>query len=417
VVTATTTAVLDELAAAAGAARAATGDDAVGGVAPAVVASPTTTGAVAAAVRVCARRDLAVVARGHGTKLTWGAPPERLDVVLDLSGLAGVVEHEAGDLVATVRAGTGLDALAAALAPAGQRLAADPVVSPSAAGPGTLGGLIATAATGPRRLSAGAVRDLLIGATVVRADGEVARAGGKVVKNVAGYDLCKLLAGSWGTLAVITEATVRLHPVAPAAAWVRLPVTTGTLPGLAATLAASQSAPVAVEADLGTDGSGEVAVLVEGGPAGVAGRASALASLGAGSGVDDAAPPWWGRPPWPDGGTALRLTFALSGLDGLLRALAGTGLAWQVRGSVAAGVVHAGLAATADPDDVVAAVTGLRAARSAWAGDVVVLDAPGPVRGAVDLWGPAGGLELMRRVKATFDPGRRLAPGRFVGGI
>ena len=116
-------------------------------------------------------------------------------MVLDLTGLDQLVEHTAGDLVAVVQAGRRLDDLAEDLAAAGQRLAVDPPRR------GTVGGLVATAATGPARLFAGPVRDLVIGVTVVRADGVLAKSGGKVVKNVAGYDLGKLLTGSFGTLA------------------------------------------------------------------------------------------------------------------------------------------------------------------------------------------------------------------------
>ena len=125
-----------------------------------------------------------------------------------------VIEHAAGDLVARVQAGTTMGQLAAVLATAGQQLALD---APAEA---TVGGVIATGTAGPRRFRYGAPRDLLIGLTVVRADGVVAHSGGKVVKNVAGYDLGKLFAGSRGTLGLITEATFRLHPLPAEVAYV-----------------------------------------------------------------------------------------------------------------------------------------------------------------------------------------------------
>ncbi|MEP6629392.1 MAG: FAD-binding oxidoreductase, partial [Lapillicoccus sp.] len=179
-----------------GAARDGLESDRVGGMRPRWVASPTDEAGVSALLRVADEKGLAVVPRGSGTKLSWGADPERLDVVLDLSGLDRLVEHAAGDLIAVVGAGRPLDALQRDLASAGQWLAVDP------ARRGTVGGLVATATTGPTRLLHGPVRDLVIGATMVRADGVVARSGGKVVKNVAGYDLGKLLTGSYGTLGV-----------------------------------------------------------------------------------------------------------------------------------------------------------------------------------------------------------------------
>ncbi|HET9690630.1 MAG TPA: FAD-binding oxidoreductase [Acidimicrobiales bacterium] len=384
-----------------------------GGAGAPEVVRPATTAEVAATLR---DRPGAVLVRGTATKLAWGGEPRAVDLVVDTTALAGVVEHVAGDLVVTVRAGTTLEALDAAVAPFGQRLAADPVVGPGAAGRGTVGGLVATAATGPLRLSVGAVRDLLIGAEVVRADGVVARAGGKVVKNVAGYDLCKLLTGSWGTLAVLTAATFRLHPRPAATRWVLVPeLPTGAVVGAIGALRRSQLAPAAVEVDW-AGGHGRLAVLIEGTEEGAGARADAAAAL-AGGRPAPAAPPWWGRPPWPAGGTGLRVTFGLSGLAPLLDAVDATGLPWAVRGSAAVGVVHAGVGPDHEPAAVAAAVVAVRAAAARAGGQVVVLDAPAPVRAEVDVWGPADGLAVMRRVKAAFDPGGRLAPGRFVGGI
>ena len=158
-------------------------------------------------LRVAAEQAWRSCRAGAGTKLGWGHPPERVDLVLDTTRLDGVVEHAAGDLVVVVGAGCRLDDLQATLAGAGQWLAVDPPRG------GTVGGVVATAATGPTALPARPVRDLVIGMTVVRADGVVAKSGGKVVKNVAGYDLGKLLTGSYGTLGVVTEVAFRLHPL------------------------------------------------------------------------------------------------------------------------------------------------------------------------------------------------------------
>src|SRR3989440_827910 len=149
----------------------------------------------------------AVLFRGAGTKQDWGHPPRHVDLIVDTGRLTGVVEHAAGDLIVVVRAGTPMAELAEKLAPAGQQLALD-VPLPGA----SVGGTVAVNTSGPRRMLYGTVRDLLIGVTIVRADGVVAKAGGKVVKNVAGYDLGKLLTGSYGTLGLIVELAVRLHP-------------------------------------------------------------------------------------------------------------------------------------------------------------------------------------------------------------
>ena len=165
-------------------------------------------------MRAAAEHELAVVARGAGGRLGWGVPPSRCDLMVDMSRMSSVVEHSAGDLVARVQAGARMGDVAAALGRDGQELALD---VPDGA---TVGGVVASGLAGPRRLRYGTPRDLLIGITIVRADGTVARSGGKVVKNVAGYDLGKLLAGSAGTLALITEATFRLHPLPAARVYV-----------------------------------------------------------------------------------------------------------------------------------------------------------------------------------------------------
>src|SRR5580692_10073575 len=171
--------------------------DAIAGVVASFVAFPASTQEASALLRAAAAFDLAVVPRGAGTGLGWGPPPSACDLVIDLSAMDQVIEHAAGDLVARVQAGATFGGVASVLAQAGQELALD---VPADA---TIGGVVATGTAGPRRLRYGSPRDLLIGVTAVRADGVVAHAGGKVVKNVAGYDIGKLLAGSQGTLALI----------------------------------------------------------------------------------------------------------------------------------------------------------------------------------------------------------------------
>jgi len=330
-----------------------------------------------------------------------------VDLLVDTRRLDRVVEHAAGDLVAVVQAGVPLAALAERLAGAGQRLAVDEVV------PGTtIGGALATGLTGPRRLQVGGVRDLVLGATLVRADGVVARSGGKVVKNVAGYDVAKLVCGAYGTLGLVTEAAFRLHPVSPAAGYAAVRVPDGAAAHAAVQrVLHAQFVPSAVEVDRPEPGGPvEVALLVEGTEAGVAARlAQALAALGPGAAETDR-PPWWSR--LPAGEVVVKATAELAGVGRLLDGVEKAGRA-AVRGSAGVGVFHLGL----DAADAAGFVTALRAAAPAWSGSVVVLAAPPAVRSAVDAWGPVSGLTLMRRVKEQFDPDGRLSPGRFVGGI
>ena len=372
--------VLDELT------RPAGDHDVVGGVPARLVAAPGTTEEAAALVTVAAAADLTVVVRGAGTKLDWGPPPEELDLIIDTRRLAGVVEHAAGDLITIVRAGTPLAGL-----PLGDQLLA--LDGPIGA---TIGGTVAANTSGPRRLHYGTVRDLLIGITVVRPDGRIAKSGGKVVKNVAGYDLGKLYTGSYGTLGLITECAFRLHPRPRAALFVRAQAPAQD----AAKVRELRVAPAAIEVD---SASGELAVLLEGTPDGVRERAELVAKATAG-GITAEPPPWWGVDPWPRGGIAVKLSVPLSGVAELAAGPV------AVRGSAGAGVLYAAASGLTE-------VERLRAQCVRLGGHAVVLTAPPEVRDILDMWGPVPGLPLMRRIKEQFDPGRRFAPGRFVGGI
>ncbi|HET7387372.1 MAG TPA: FAD-binding oxidoreductase [Nocardioidaceae bacterium] len=397
--------------------------DAVDGVQAALVASPTTADQVAELMRACAAHDLAVVVRGHGTKLTWGRPPERADVIADLSGMDQVLDHAAGDLVAATQAGTRLADLQKVLAEQGQRLSVDETV-PGA----SIGGTLATATSGPTRLAVGTPRDLLIGITVVRADGVVAKAGGRVVKNVAGYDLGKLMVGSFGTLAVVVDAHFRLHPLPAERRHLGVPIESADHAyQVAQAVLHAQVVPAAVEVDWPSRGAGTLTVQLAGIPEGVAGRtATALELLGDAVTEDPTPPEWWGSYPWMDTtvdaigarATALKLTFALSGLPAVLAAARDTpGAPVTLRGSAGVGVVYGAIAPDCPVEAVREAVGRLRDTCTAHGGSLVVLDAASEVKQEVDTWGPVSGLDLMRRVKHEFDPGRRLAPGRFVGGI
>jgi len=408
-----------------------------------------------------------------------------------------VVEHAAGDLVARVQAGVSVARLGEVLAGAGQQLALDPPPSAPSGADGaapdwlgaTVGGTLATGAAGPRRLRYGTPRDLVIGITVVRADGTVAKSGGKVVKNVAGYDLGRLFTGSFGTLGLIVEAVFRLHPLPASTAFV-----TADCPGpdeayrAVAAAAGSGLAPSAVEIDRVAHGAPvRVAVLLEGDPDGTAERAALLCSLlGAGAAARPSPPAWWGWPATRDGragangqpgdggsaagdrsvagdrsaagepgggsagsatggagepgqaGTLVRIAFWAAALPRVVRvidtAARAAGLDPAVGGSAAAGVIYVGTGPEADPAAVAAFVAGLRAALARGDADArpatapapdsppvlasaVVVHAPPGVRELVDPWGPVPSLPLMRAVKDQFDPGHRMAPGRFAGGI
>jgi glycolate oxidase FAD binding subunit len=345
--------------------------------------------------------------------------------VVDTLRMDAVVEHAAGDLVARVQAGARMGDVARLLAAAGQEIALDVPAS------ATVGGVVASGLAGSRRLRYGSPRDLLIGITVVRADGTVAKSGGKVVKNVAGYDLGKLFAGSAGTLGLITEATFRLHPLPEARAFVVAEFGAAAEAGEAVAAAAnSQLVASAVELSRSSPGGPvRVGVLLEGSQDGTAARASRMAELlspakpGSAAEVSASAPSWWPRPPEADDGTLIRVSFWVSALGGVLDAIdeaaRETGVSPQLAGSGGAGVVYV----SCPPEDPAAAFVGaLRGALEHERGGVVVLAAPATVRDALVASGGMAGarqpaLSLMRAVKDQFDPGHRMAPGRFPEGI
>jgi glycolate oxidase FAD binding subunit len=390
--------------------------DTVDGVVPGLVARPADTAQVAEVLKAAHAHGLTVVPRGRGTKLSWGTAPTSADVLLDVSALGQVLDHAAGDLIVDTQAGVPLATVQEVVAQGGQRLSLDETVTGA-----SIGGSLATNASGPRRVAVGTARDLLIGITVVRADGVVAKAGGRVVKNVAGYDLGKLLVGSFGTLAVITEAVFRLHPAPSASRWVTVPVADPVqAQDVVQSVIHAQAVPAAIEVEW-AEGAGSVSVLLEGRDTGVDGRTSTvLALLGEASSASEDPPASGATYPWDvsatgdDRATALKLTFALSGLSDVLTVAGETGL--RVRGSAGAGVLYAALD-TGTPQQVVDVVHRLRDTCTRHGGSTVVVDAPAAVKAAVEVWGPVPAIDLMLRVKSQFDPDHRLAPGRYVGGI
>jgi glycolate oxidase FAD binding subunit len=402
-------------------ARPAADGDAILGRAPRLVLEPASVAEAAEALRGLAADRLAVTFVGGGTDLGLGAPPSRLDAVLHTRRLGRIREHAPSDQIVAVEGGMTLAALQQHLAPHGQRLALDPPFPERA----TLGGIVAASAFGPRRLRYGAIRDLVIGITVVRADGVVARGGGKVVKNVAGFDLPRLFCGSLGTLGLVAEVVLRLHPLPERSATVVVRRLTAAEAG-AATRAVLDARLEPVAAAALPDGDRfTLAIRFEASWPGV-GDALARALSGplpAGEAVegDEEAALWARHDVVRSGGDVrAKATFPPARLEAAVAALQ------PVRGALRAGavVLHPalGIAFVSGALDDAAAVAGaIEAARDALRpgnGALVLAAAPPALRARVDPWGtPPSAVEVMRRLKRELDPDGRLAPGRFVGGI
>ena len=415
---ATSSALVDDLAALVGGqARAATSTDRIGGVPARLVAAPGSTEEAAALLTACAASDLAVGIRGQGTALSWGSPPRRLDVIIETRRLDQVVEHVAGDLVAVVQAGLTLDALNERVGQHGQQLALDQP-RPGA----SIGGTLSTARCGARRVHYGSPRDLVLGVTLVLADGVVAHAGGTVVKNVAGYDLAKLVTGAYGTLGLITEAVFRLHPLPPKTRWlgVSCPDAEDAV-RRALTVNGSQLAPGAVEVRRAPGAEGvELLVLLEGTEHGVEERTpDVLRLLGDSAHEVSTDTAMVDALPGAAGDVLIKTAVPMTGLSTLLKAVAAaedaTDVPLHLSGSAGVGVLHVSAPADADVEALADVLTRLRAA--CIGGSAVLVHGPAALRACVDPWGPVPGLDLMRRVKDQFDPGGAMAPGRFVGGI
>lgn len=405
--------------------RAGAPDDAIQGVVPRLVVEPATVPEAVEAMARAAADGKSVAFVGGGTDLGLGNRPARLDTVVRTGSLSRLVDHAPADQVVTAQAGMTLAALAAVLARHGQRLALDAPFPARA----TVGGVVAANAFGPRRARYGAPRDLVLGVSLVRSDGTAVRGGSKVVKNVAGFDLPRLMVGSLGTLALLTEVTFRLHPLPETEATVLLPgLDVGQVRSIAAAWRTAQLEPTSAVAVFASDRL-DLGVRFEGFEAGVADQVTRMLELArkgglaaARSGAPEAAA-FWARHDRvrEQGSLRVKLVATPSRLPEMVR-----GWIPAVLGelSPAAAAVYPTLGigfVSGDPASPAGVATGLRDARAAAVavgGSLVVCEAPTAVRPAVDPWGPPPpSLDLMRALKDRFDPDRRLAPGRFLGGI
>jgi glycolate oxidase FAD binding subunit len=405
--------------------RAGTSADAILGALPKEVFSPSTVEEAAAVLGEKAGARASVGFVGGGTALGLGRPPRRLDAVLRTEHLTRIVEYAPSDQIIVVEAGLTLAALQRAVAAHRQRLALDPPLAERR----TIGGLLATNGFGPRRTRYGSLRDLIIGVSLVRADGVLARGGGKVVKNVAGFDLPKMMVGSLGTLGLVATATFRLHPLPESD--ITLVARERTARGvreLVSAMRGAQLEPAAVAALLQGQRF-EVAIRFEGFPAGVAEQRDRLRQLVGGPGgacdvLDEAAAAaFWARHDAARTAGPFRAKVAMlpSAFEEFFERVFPT---FRAALSEAAFAVYPTLGISffsGVPSGDVAAAAAIASARSflaAGGGSLVLEEAPDGVRAHADPWGPPpAAFELMRALKARLDPEGRLNPGRFVGGI
>jgi len=398
----------------------ASSSDMIDGLRPTKVIAPATALEVAKVLQYCSSAGLGVVPRGGGTKLGLGNRPEKADVILSTERLNRVVEHVWGDMVAIVEAGCTIDKLQRALQPHRQRLAIDPLWPEKT----TVGGLLATAESGTLRIRYGAVRDLVLGVEVALADGSLIKAGGKVVKNVAGYDLTKLMIGSLGTLGVITRAAFRLHPV---------PVATSTYSIMAGSAAEADKVVLAILASyviytglqVRTDRANRVTIDVrfEGIPESLQDQRERLAKVAVGCEIVESPNEIWDarRQLFTNAGDSAICKCSVvpsrigSLCDGIFRQVNGT----EVKATlVAQGTGLTEVRFDAEMPSLLKVVEGLRGEVDRLEGTLVVEQCPTPMKESLDVWGRLReALPLMQQIKETFDPARTLNPGRFVGAI
>ena len=411
---------------------------AVDGVEPSVVVQPAHPDESAAVVARCDELGAAVVPRGGGAQMALGNIPERVDVVLDTTGLNELVTYTPADLTLGIEAGVTLAALQARLREEGQHLPLDPAFAASA----TLGGLMATNASGPRRVASGSLRDLVIGAETAGPDGAITKSGGMVVKNVTGYDLHKGHIGALGTLGLITRVNLKVAPLPTnertavygyasaldagggVGSIVGLPVSPTGVDLIDRRLVAAAEAP---------DRPWLLAVRFAGTEAGVAAQLAmvheALASNGAAprvlegdaqrgfwrDAVSVAEPPSTGEPY-----TVCRMSALSSQIPSLLGSAAEIaaehGLDWRAEAHAVSGVGRVRWTG-GDADPVCRAVADLRGAAQMFDAPVVVEAAPPGVKRRLDVWGtdPSNAAHaLASELRRAFDPNRTLNPGRFL---
>lgn len=395
-----------------------TAELAVDGLLPSSVSVPESVDELAAALAVANEHGAAVVPWGGGRHMSLGNAPARYDIALRTTKLARVLEHEPADLTITAEAGITFGWLQAVLAERGQFL---PIDAPADA---TVGGVLAAGVSGPSRHAYGLPRDWLIGGRMALADGTVIKGGGRVVKNVAGYDMPKLAIGSLGTLSVIVEATVKVAPLPAAQETLLAPFSSLEAAAEAVFAADERGLSLRAVALRETAGEALAAFWLAGPQAAVERTARELAELCRSAEAqwlhDENSERWWAslseQRPATEGAVTLKASLVPSAVVAFMQRMKSLGAGASVLAYPTTGLVVAELGGPA-PERVAEIVEQARAWTAQHGGSVVVLDAPVAVKQRIDVWGEVDALPLMRRLTEQFDPRGTLNPGRFVGGL
>lgn len=397
------------------------GDHKVDGLAPSLICTPASAEQIVAAVKICAEAQAAITPWGGGTAMKLGNPPRALEVVVKTSGLNRVIEHDAANLTATVQSGMSLAALQATLAPQKQFAPLD-APAPERS---TIGGIVAANLNGPSRASYGSVRDLVIGMKVVLASGETIKAGGKVVKNVAGYDMCKLFTGSLGTLGIITEITLRMAPLPVSTATVIAAGRSAELTVLAKQLAQTKLLPSATFLlQAGASAPWQLAVSFDGFAETVARQVNQLAAMMQPLGLSqeiidgESEQQRWrgiGDLPLAPHRVVYRVTMPRSAVTETLATLAGWSANLSFAADLAMGTTWLSQAADPRAENLLPRLAELAQKQR---GHAILFAAPPWLKQGIDIWGPVTPAHgLMAKIKQEFDPNGLFNPGRFIGGL
>ena len=387
---------------------------------PSCIVYPHSQGELAALIAGANQNKWRVLVQGSGSKINWGGLAKNIDIVVSTERINQLIEHAVGDLTVTVEAGMKFAHVQDILAKSGQTLALDPAAPESA----TIGGIVATADTGSLRQRYGGVRDQLLGITFIRADGQIAKAGGRVVKNVAGYDLMKLFTGAYGTLGIISQVTFRVYPIPESSGTVILTGKPEAISQAVRTLQSSELTPTQADLlstklvtnlDLGT-GIGLIARFQSISKS-VQEQSKRLLIIGEKLGLhgviyaENQEADLWQRLPEQIYSPVTESTITCK--IGVLPTAA-----VEILNQIEVGLIHIssglGLVRLEKSEQILP----LRNLCQANSGFLSILSAPVEVKLKFDVWGYTGNsLDVMRDIKKQFDGNCILNPGRFVGGI